>query len=764
MKKLSIKANLMLQFLVVGIVPLALITVVALYQVREATFVKEYNRLDGIRDIRIAAIKNVFKTLENQTLSVGESKATLAAAEKFTRDFNRLKTDGMYTEAQIADMRMDLINIYNSQVRKLYLDKNPGKPFTYSERLKTMHANAVIAQHAYLYQNPNPFGSKRNLVRAKDGSQYSETHAEYHEFFRNFLTKFGFYDLFIIDSKTANIVYSVTKEIDFAKNLSAGTFATSSLGDAFKAVRHSVDGDYIFFADYESYAPSYGAPGGFVATPIVKDGKNIAVLAVQMDTSIITNMLNERHALGETGESILIGKDMHMRSDARHDKNLTLEASFLKPETGKVDNLTHVEQAFAGKNGHGETVDYVGDPVLSSFGLVKYRNIEWAILVEKDVDESLSSLYQLIYMIGGIALGTVVLIVIGGIYFGRALSNPILKVAESLSVNSEKVAGASDVMQDSSQKLSEMAGEQACSIEETAASIEEISAMVKNNVDQAEKSSTLSSQVKDLAGQGNSSMDQLIQSMNEIMESNRKIQELVKVIEEIGDKTEVIDEIVFQTKLLSFNASVEAERAGEHGRGFAVVAQEVGNLAQMSGKAALEIASMVKSSIKNAEQITNEAKRKVESGNELVKETAKYLKSIQGNAEDLSQQAAQIVVSSKEQSDGISQVNEAMSHLDQATQQNSATAEATEVSSKGLGEQAQVLERNVKQLMKIVYGKSNKAQELAAEAAEHDGTVVQMTDFKSEKSSAPSAMPSPAKAVANGGSVAAGGDDSWEKL
>src|SRR5690606_36951178 len=118
----------------------------------------------------------------------------------------------------------------------------------------------------------------------------------------------------------------------------------------------------------------------------------------------------------------------------------------------------------------------------------------------------------------------------------------------------------------------------------------------------------LANEVKQVSETANESMTKLEMSIKEILHSNEKIEQLVKVIGNIGEKTKVMDEIVFQTKLLSFNASVEAERAGEHGRGFAVVAQEVGNLAQMSGKSAQEIAEIVKSSIQEAEAITTENK------------------------------------------------------------------------------------------------------------------------------------------------------------
>ena len=132
---------------------------------------------------------------------------------------------------------------------------------------------------------------------------------------------------------------------------------------------------------------------------------------------------------------------------------------------------------------------------------------------------------------------------------------------------------------------------------------------------------------------------------------------------------------MFQTKLLSFNASVEAERAGEHGRGFAVVAQEVGNLAEMSGKAAREISAIVRNSVQKSEQIVKSNLTKVQKGNDLVNETASKLKQIEEKTHVVASQMTNIVTASKEQSLGISQINEAVSHIDSAVQENAGNAE-----------------------------------------------------------------------------------------
>jgi len=204
-------------------------------------------------------------------------------------------------------------------------------------------------------------------------------------------------------------------------------------------------------------------------------------------------------------------------------------------------------------------------------------------------------------------------------------------------------------------------------------------------------------------------MEKLVVAMNEILVANDSIEDLVKVIEEIGEKTEVIDEIVFQTKLLSFNASVEAERAGEHGRGFAVVAQEVGNLAAMSGKAALEISSIVKTSIKAAEKVATENRRKVTHGDSLVKDTSAMLQQITVASSSVLGSSMEILQISKQTSASIAQINTAVSALDRDTQSMSANAEESAAAAAELDAQAASLARIVSQLREFVNGRGQAA-------------------------------------------------------
>lgn len=305
-------------------------------------------------------------------------------------------------------------------------------------------------------------------------------------------------------------------------------------------------------------------------------------------------------------------------------------------------------------------------------------------------------------------IGSISIIVtfILGFFVAASLASALTLVTKLIHDSSTQVAKASAQVSVSSQQLAATSSEQASAVEETSASLEEMSGMVENNVRNAEQGLQGVNKVIANTQEGNESMMNLKQSMTDILDSNKKIEKLVKVIEEIGDKTAIIDEIVFQTKLLSFNASVEAERAGEHGRGFAVVAQEVGNLAQMSGKAALEISTIVKASTKEAQEIATENREKVEKGGSLVENTAKILAGIEQNAKGVLSGATHIAASSKEQAAGIKQIASAMDNINKATQETASTSEESAGAGEELSSQAKNLDSLVLRLTSIVTGET----------------------------------------------------------
>lgn len=336
---------------------------------------------------------------------------------------------------------------------------------------------------------------------------------------------------------------------------------------------------------------------------------------------------------------------------------------------------------------------------------------------------------------------TLTIIIFGIIYLAYFISTQLVNqftiIGESLKEASSQLNSASSQIASSSEELSQAATEQAASLEETAASIEEMSSMVQKNAESAQRTSHLALDSNKSAEKGKIVVGNMIkaisdisQSNNNIMgqidQSNQQISDIVKVIAEIGNKTKVINDIVFQTKLLSFNASVEAARAGEHGKGFAVVAEEVGNLAHMSGKAAEEISSMLETSIKKVENIVNDTKQKVgllvqdgrgkvEAGSHIAKECGDVLNEIVKNISSVTQMASDISIACQEQSQGVQEITKAISQLDQVTQSNAATSEESASSAEELASQSDSLQGVIQNLLQVINGQSDRAQDLRQE-------------------------------------------------
>lgn len=297
-------------------------------------------------------------------------------------------------------------------------------------------------------------------------------------------------------------------------------------------------------------------------------------------------------------------------------------------------------------------------------------------------------------------------------------------IVENTNATSESVRAISE-------EVSSSSVEQAASVQETVATLDQISSMVNTAVDGAQNSANKAEESHNIASEGKVVVKEMINAMEDIDQSNKNIMEeisksneriasIVKVIDEISQKTTVINDIVFQTKLLSFNASVEAARAGEHGKGFAVVAEEVGNLAQMSGKASNEISQMLQDSINRVNGIISETnqniKRLIDTGNEKVKrgvDTAdrcgKILDDVVDNAAIVKTMMNEVFVASKEQAEGVKNISLAMNQIDQTTNANTNAANKSFENAKALSIQSEELKSCVDNLETELFGGVNKS-------------------------------------------------------
>ena len=256
----------------------------------------------------------------------------------------------------------------------------------------------------------------------------------------------------------------------------------------------------------------------------------------------------------------------------------------------------------------------------------------------------------------------------------KAMETKFSQVVMSVRSNAESVNVAADEIVLGTDDLSRRTQEQAANIEQTAASMDEITSTVRQNADNASEADKLVHDVSQQANAGGAIAGQAVEAMEGINASSRKIAGIVGLI----------DEIAFQTNLLALNASVEAARAGEQGRGFAVVANEVRNLAGRSADAAKEIKKLVEESISQ-----------VDNGSNLVNRAGKSLEDIVNGVQRVTVLMGEIATASREQSQGIEQVNTAVSQMDSVTQQNASLVEESSAAGRTLQDQAAALLKEV---------------------------------------------------------------------
>jgi methyl-accepting chemotaxis protein len=252
----------------------------------------------------------------------------------------------------------------------------------------------------------------------------------------------------------------------------------------------------------------------------------------------------------------------------------------------------------------------------------------------------------------------------------ESLSTTVRKVREG----ADNIAMAASEISNGNTDLASRTEEQAAGVEETAATLEELTSTINNTAANTAQAYRYVNETATVVKQNGVVMGEVSSQMQEIYDSSSKMSDIIQVI----------DGIAFQTNILALNAAVEAARAGESGRGFAVVAGEVRTLAQRSASAAREIKELIDDSVS-----------RIATGRTLVEKADGGMVEIVTNVQNMSQLIEEIAQASREQSDGIAQINSAMGQIDTTTQQNAALVEESAAAAASMQEQSQVLQAMV---------------------------------------------------------------------
>ncbi|OGR03329.1 MAG: hypothetical protein A2520_04955 [Deltaproteobacteria bacterium RIFOXYD12_FULL_53_23] len=355
-----------------------------------------------------------------------------------------------------------------------------------------------------------------------------------------------------------------------------------------------------------------------------------------------------------------------------------------KPHQSLHESAVAIQQATqgeAGRKGTGLVYTSQTVPALKEVQTL-LKEIREKAKSQLITDESmLSSARTVRLIVGLLAAFALIAALFTGWLQNRVLCAALGKISARMKDEAGQVAAASSQVAGSSQGLADRASTQAASLEETSASLEEISAMTKQNSDNAAQADSLMRESNAIITRAGASMAELTASMHTITKASEETQKIIKTI----------DEIAFQTNLLALNAAVEAARAGVAGAGFAVVADEVRNLAMRAAEAAKNTAALIDGTV-----------TKIKEGAQLATRTNEAFSEIAGSTAKSSALVGEIAGASREQAQGIGQLNQAMNEMDSAVQANAATAQDSASAAEELNGMAVEMEAQVHELLALV--------------------------------------------------------------
>lgn len=284
----------------------------------ELNYQSKFDQLRSINSTKRRNVEYYFDIIRSQILSFAEDIMVIEAVRDFKQAFYKI---GHGTTPQQQEIYQQSLQAYYDSEFIPKLNDNTNFSARSDQFIPTEPRVAEL-QYLYVSNNPHPTGKKSLLDDAGDGSQYDQAHAKYHPIVRNFLERFGYYDIFLIDVPTGDMVYSVFKEVDFGSSLLTGRYSTTNFGRVVKKAIQSMDRNFVQLIDFEPYDPSYHSPASFIACPVYDGDVKTGIVVFQMPINKINQILTGNNrwredGLGESGETFMLGDDYKLRSIAR---------------------------------------------------------------------------------------------------------------------------------------------------------------------------------------------------------------------------------------------------------------------------------------------------------------------------------------------------------------------------------------------------------------------------------------------------------------
>lgn len=513
---MNIKSRLLIVGLLLTIIPVitaSFFIASSTLNISETTLKeKALNQLISTREGTAEYIESYFDTIENQVINFSKDFMITYAMREFKNSFQSFK-DQDETLPNEELMLASLKRYYQDDFGKNYTKINDGDIADTEALMASLTPDAIALQYRFISNNTNPLGEKDALVNLNSESDYGRLHATLHPPIRDFLQRFEYYDIFLVDHETGEIVYSVFKELDYATSLIDGAYADSGIAEAFNAANNLTSDDGVAIIDFKPYTPSYESPASFIASPIYDDGEKIGILIFQMPIQKISQiMTHNQHwkdvGLGETGETYLVGSDGLMRSNSRlfiEDKQRYLDITSKTLDHHTITQIKLLDStiglkpiktagsmdALKGNKGTDTFDSYLGETVYSAYKPLDIVGLNWVLISEMTVEEALKDLSTI--QSGIIKNGSIITVIslvigsIGAYLLALFISNPIANTVDKLRNISE---GEGDLTQRMDESRSDELGELARHFNTFASDIQALMADLGGAIDEIHNTSS----------------------------------------------------------------------------------------------------------------------------------------------------------------------------------------------------------------------------------------------------------------------------------